>query len=305
MSTVKDYVQLHFVVLIWGFTAILGQLISITDVELVFFRTLLAAIFLVPVLRFRKTSFSLPARSILKLFFTGFLLSVHWILFFVSASVSTISICLAGLATCALWTSLWEPLVTRKKIEVTDIILGLSVIAGLVIIFNNEEAHFWGLFTGILSAFIASVFTVSNSSFTKQFDPYLISFYELWGAFVCSGILLPVYSYFFLNGQIDLVPTAMDWLWLIILSSVCTVFAYSKSIELMQRISAFAVNLSVNMEPVYGIILAVIIFREREQMTSGFYFGTLIILLSVFAYPVINYLKRRRMGRVTDQASNA
>lgn len=296
-STVKDYLMLHFIVLIWGFTAILGLLISIPSLEIVFYRTLIATAILGLIFMWKKTSIRVPQKELTKIIGTGFIISLHWLLFFGAARVSTASVCLAGMATTSLWTAFLEPLVNKKKVKGFEIFLGLLVIGGLYVIFRFELNYWLGLLMAVASAFLSAVFTVINGRLTKRHSPYILTFYEMFGAFVFSAFLLPFYGYFFSPEGLQLVPSAMDWLWLLLLGGVCTVYAFSVSVELMRRITAFAVNLTINLEPVYGIILAVLIFGEKEQMTGGFYLGTLIILLSVLIYPVYNYyLKRKARG---------
>ncbi|EKB50062.1 DMT family transporter [Cecembia lonarensis] len=296
-STVKDYLMLHFIVLIWGFTAILGLLISIGSLEIVFYRTLLATIILGLIFFWRKTSIRLPRKELGKIIGTGFIISLHWLLFFGAARVSTASVCLAGMATTSLWTAFLEPLANKKKIKPFEIFLGLMVIAGLYVIFRFELDYWLGLVMAIGSAFLSAVFTVINGRFAKRHSPYVLTFYEMFGAFLFSAFLLPFYGYFFAPEGLLMQPDMMDWFWLLILSGICTVYAFSVSVELMRRITAFAVNLTINLEPVYGIILAVLIFGEKEKMTGGFYLGTLIILVSVLIYPAYNYyLKRKAKG---------
>lgn len=296
-STVKDYLMLHFIVLIWGFTAILGLLISIPSLEIVFYRTLIATGILGLVFLWRKTPIRVSQGALLKIIATGFIISLHWVLFFGAARVSTASVCLAGMATTSLWTALLEPVANKRKVKGFEIFLGLLVIVGLYVIFRFELDYWLGLLMAIASAFLSAVFTVINGRFAKQHNPYVLTFYEMFGAFLFSALLLPFYAYFFADEGLQMVPKAMDWLWLLLLGGVCTVYAFSVSVELMRRITAFAVNLTINLEPVYGIILAVLIFGEKEQMTGGFYLGTLIILLSVLIYPVYNYyLKRKAKG---------
>ncbi|MDX5478389.1 MAG: DMT family transporter [Cyclobacteriaceae bacterium] len=293
-STVKDYLMLHFIVLIWGFTAILGLLISIPSLEIVFYRTLIATLILGLIFMWKKTSIRVPQKELTKIIGTGFIISLHWLLFFGAARVSTASVCLAGMATTSLWTAFLEPLVNKKKIKGFEIFLGLLVIGGLYVIFRFELNYWLGLLMAVASAFLSAVFTVINGRLTNRHSPYILTFYEMLGAFVFSAFLLPFYGYFFASEGLQLVPSSMDWLWLLLLGGVCTVYAFSVSVELMRRITAFAVNLTINLEPVYGIILAVLIFGEKEQMTAGFYLGTLIILLSVLIYPVYNYYLRRK-----------
>jgi len=295
MSTTIDYVKLHFIVWIWGFTAILGLLITIPSVEIVFYRTLIAFFTLGVILYFRKTNFKIGSREIYKILGTGVIISAHWILFFAAARVSTASVCLAGIATCSLWTSFIEPIMNKTKIKAFEVVLGLIVIIGLYVIFSFEFNHALGLTMAVISAFLSALFSVINGKFTKKHNPYIITFYEMLGAWLGTVLFLPFYQIYFTQGQgINLIPTGMDWLWLAILGIICTVYAFSVSVEIMKRISAFVVNLTVNLEPVYGIVLAVLIFKEKEQMQPAFYVGTLIILLSVLAYPLLNKMHKRK-----------
>lgn len=293
-SITNDYFKLHFIVWIWGFTAILGLLITIPSVEIVFYRTFIASLALLPFLLIKKIPFKIGAKEGFKIIGTGFIIAAHWILFFAAARVSTASVCLAGMATCSLWTSFLEPFMNNKKVKAFEVFLGLTVIGGLYIIFRFEFNHALGLGMAVASAFLSALFSVINGKLTFRHDPYLITFYEMAGACLGTFLFFPLYVKYFSPEGLELVPTNMDWLWLIILSVICTVYAFSVSVEIMKRISAFVVNLTVNLEPVYGIILAVLIFGEKEEMKPGFYLGTFIILLSVLAYPLFNkYYKRK------------
>ena len=295
MSVTKDYLKLHFVVWIWGFTAILGLLITIPAVELVWYRTMIASMALAVLLYLRGQKFSLGRKEVLKILGTGFIISAHWILFFAAARVSTASVGLAGMATCSLWTSFIEPLVNKRSIKIFELALGLMAIVGLYVIFRFEFNHALGLFMAVISAFLAALFSVINGQLTKKHNPFMITFYEMLGAFIGTSIFFPAYIRWFTNdGTLHLALAPMDWVYILILAVICTVYAFSASVELMKRLSAFVVNLTVNLEPVYGIMLAVIIFGEKEQMAPGFYWGTLIILVSVLIYPVINRYYRRK-----------
>jgi drug/metabolite transporter (DMT)-like permease len=293
----SDYVKLHFIVFLWGFTAILGKLITIPSVEIVFYRVLLASFGLALLLLYRRRNFNLGIGEILKITATGVTIAAHWVLFFASVKVSTVSVCLAGMATITLFTSILEPLFDRRPLRLYEVFLGLMVIVGLYVIFRFTLNQTLGLLLALASAFLAALFTVINGKFTRRHNPYMITFYEMVGATVGIALFFPVYTTWFTDGVLDLSPTAPDWLYLGILSLVCTVYAYSVSVELMKRLTAFAINLTVNLEPVYGIILAVIILNEDEEMNYGFYIGTLIILLSVLSYPVMNRWRKRRALR--------
>lgn len=284
----KDYLHLHFIVLVWGFTAILGMLIDIPSVEVVFFRTLIAAVGLFVLLKIWKKSIRLGnRRDLLIILGTGSLIAAHWILFFLSARISNVSVCLAGMATCSLWTSLIEPISQKRKVKGFEVVLSIIAFVGIGVIFNVEFDYLSGLLVAVLSAFLASLFTVINGRLTKRHDPYVITYYEMIGACVSIVLFFPIYRWFFVD-TIILNPTALDLIYLGVLAIVCTVYAYSISVELMKRMSAFSINLVVNLEPVYGIVLALIIFGASEEMSPGFYGGTFLILTSVLLYPLLN-----------------
>ncbi|OJJ23207.1 hypothetical protein BKI52_02295 [marine bacterium AO1-C] len=290
MPNLRDHATLHFIVLIWGFTAILGKLITIPAVELVFYRTLIAAILLGFVLVQRRQPFRLSTGAGLKMLGTGMLISAHWILFFASANVSTVSVCLAGMATATLWTSILDPLINWRRIAPFEVFIGLVIIVGLYVVFRFEFDHAVGLVLALVSAMLAALFTVINGRLIKKHNHTVITFYEMAGA--CLGCILffPFYvRYFFPKRGLVLVPdAAIDWVYIGILAMVCTVYAYTVAVKLMTKFSPFAINLTVNLEPVYGILLAFLIFGDAEKMTTGFYIGTLIILLAVLAYPYLN-----------------
>jgi drug/metabolite transporter (DMT)-like permease len=286
MSSTKDYLNLHFLVFLWGFTAILGKLITIPAVEMVFYRTLLAAIGMGALMLFRKDKFGVPSSDLAKLFLTGIVVGAHWLTFFLAVKISNPSTALVGFATCSLWAALLEPIVKKQKIQIIEVFLGTVVIVGLYIIFSFDFQYPLGLFLGILSGITVAIFGVINSLMVRRMSSTTITFYEMIGACISIGI-----GMLFMNDELQLKPTTLDWLWLAILAWICTVYAYAIAIELMKRLSVFFIQLSLNLEPVYGIILALLIFGESEVMGWSFYAGTIIILGAVVLYPV---LKSRR-----------
>ena len=290
----KDIIFLHFIILIWGFTAIIGLFIDLMPVEIVFYRTGLAALLLVLVIYSSRLSFGLDSRaSLLKAIIVGLLMSVHWVLFFLSAKISTASVCLVGMATTSLWTSIIEPMFFDKKIQGFEIFLSLIAVLGILIVFNMEIDYFKVLLFAIIAAILAALFSIINADLTKKNNHFVITFYEMITASALAGIMMLFYFYFISYKSFAL-PGTKNWFWLFILSSICTVFAMSYSIKLMKRLSAFFVNLTVNLEPIYGIILALLIFGEQEQMSVGFYIGTGLILLSVLIYPLLNKKYKRK-----------
>lgn len=293
-NAAKDYLLLHFIVLIWGGTAILGLLISLPSLELVFYRTLLATGGVALVMAVKKEPLVVAPKELLQIVGVGVLISLHWILFFWSAKVSTASVCLAGMATTSLWTAFIDPLVNKKPVKLYEVALGLLVISGLVVIFQFESGYVLGLGMAVGSAFLSALFSVFNGRLTQRHSPYQITLYEMGAASLVALAFLPIYAYFN-ESTIQWAWKGDDWFWLLILGGVCTVYAFSASVELMKRLPVFSINLTINLEPVYGIILAVVIFGEKEKMTDQFYLGTGIILISVLMYPVLNYWSKKRI----------
>jgi drug/metabolite transporter (DMT)-like permease len=300
-SPFKDYLLLHFIVLIWGVTSILGLLISLPSLELVFYRTLLAAIGVAVLMGIRKESLRVAPMDLLKIIGVGVLISLHWIFFFWSAKVSTASVCLAGMATTSLWTSFLDPLINKKRIKPFEVALGLLVISGLLVIFQFENGYWLGLFMALAAAFLSALFSILNGRLTFRYSPYQITFYEMAAASLVALLFLPLYSY--IDGTaIQWTWKGLDWFWILILAGICTVYAFSVSVELMKRLSVFSINLTINLEPVYGILLAVLIFGEKEKMTQQFYLGTGIIFISVLIYPVLNYWQKKRKEALIPKA---
>lgn len=286
-TSLRSYLHLHFLVLIWGFTAIVGLMVTISPVALVFYRTLFAAAGLGLIILFKQKSFYAHRKDLFKMLGVGFLLSSHWMLFFASARVSTASVCLAGMATSSLWTSLVEPIVNKRSVRPLEVGLGILAFAGLYVVFRFEFNHALGLLLALGSALLAALFTVANSRLVKRIDAYVITFYEMAGATFFSIIFLLINEMFDLSGSAPYIPAAGDWLWILFLALVCTVYASTMATQLMKQFSAYLINLTINLEPVYGIALAFFFFGEKERMTQEFYMGTLLILLAVLLYPVL------------------
>lgn len=292
MASTTDYLKLHFIVFLWGFTAILGKLVTIPAVEMVFYRTLLAALGMGVLMLGMKTSFRTSSSDFWKIFLTGFIVAAHWLTFFISGRVSNASVSLVGFATGSLWTALIEPLVHKKKIQGLEVFLGLLVIGGLYIIFAFDFEYPLGLLLGILSGLTMAIFAVINSTFvTHSINPYVITFYEMAGACIGTALFFPVYLMFWSNGEgLQLSPTGTDWIYIAAMAWACSVYAYSVALKLMKKVSVFMISLTLNLEPVYGIITAVLVFGGSEKMNLNFYLGTLVILSAVIMYPL---LKRR------------
>jgi drug/metabolite transporter (DMT)-like permease len=287
-ATFKDHLQLHFLVVIWGFTAILGKKVEISALYLTFYRTLLAALGLYVVLVLTKQLVQLSSRLRWQMLGVGVLMGLHWLTFFASARFANVSVCLAGMATTSVWTALLDPILSKRKVSWVELSLGLIVVVGLVIILGFEfERAALGLALAIVSAILAAFFTIFNSRFAQNHHSLLITYYEmLGGCFVTASMSALIY--FTDANEHNFWPSTSDWLWIGLLAWLCTVYAYSVGIALLRRITPFVFNLTVNLEPVYGIVLAFLIFGESERMTPAFYVGTVVILLAVVGYPLMN-----------------
>ncbi len=295
MSSPRDYLRLHFIVLLWGFTAILGKLISIPPVELVLLRTFFAAITLWIVITYTRKNFKIHnSRDIVLIVFAGVMIAAHWILFFLAAQLSNVSVCLAGMATTAIWTGLAEPLSMKKRIKPHEILLGGLGFVGMLVIFQDDFQYGLGFAVAIGAAMLSAFFTVINAHVIRNNDPVIISFYEMGFAALAIALFLPVYLGSLTESPLQIMPIGLDWLYLFVLVVICTVYAYTASVALMRRFTAFTINLIINLEPVYGIVLALIIFGASEEMNTSFYFGTGIILISVLIYPPIQRYIRNR-----------
>ncbi|MDZ4716081.1 MAG: DMT family transporter [Cytophagales bacterium] len=286
--TAPDYLRLHFVVILFGFTGILGKLISIPAVEMVFYRTLLAAAGMAVLFLWTRRRFILPKRDALILLLTGCIVGLHWLTFFVSGRIANVSVSLVGFATASFWTAFLEPLMNRTRIKAVEVILGLFVLTGLVVIFSSDFEYSVGLFIAILSGLTCAVFTIINARLVKRLDPSTITLYEMIGAMLTIALFFPLYRQTWAPGnQLHLMPQPLDWVWMLLLAWLCTVYAYTAAVRLFRTLSVFQFQLTLNLEPVYGIVLALIVFGDDERMNLHFYTGTFLILCTVFAYPLI------------------
>lgn len=291
MSRGKYLGLLHLIVLIFGFTGILGKEISIGAVPLVWFRTLIAAIALMMFMFYRKKEFKISKQKLFRYAGVGILIAAHWITFFESIKVSNVSIALATMASASLFVALFEPMVTSKKLVFYEILLGIVVVIGLLMIFSFESSYTLGITLALISAALAAVFGTLNSILIKQGDSLRIGFYELMFGFLAVGI------YLLFRGELDmsLFQLSMrDFYLLLILGTIATAFAFVISVEVMKELSPFTVSLTINLEPVYSIILALIFYGDDEKMTGGFYLGALVILSTLFINAFLKQKERRQ-----------
>jgi len=284
-----NYLHLHFIVFIWGFTAVLGDLISIAAVPLVWFRMLLGSFFVLIYICFIKGTLKVSLKSLLIFALIGLLIALHWLAFFKAVKVSNVSITLAMMSTGAFFTSLLEPIFFKRKIIKYEVIFGLIVIIGLYIIFNVETAYLTGILFALLSSFLGALFSIFNGMIVKIYDATTISFYELFFGVVFITIFIFSTQGFNVS-FFDL--SSMDWIYILLLASVCTAYAFIAAVHIMKWISPYTLMLTTNMEPIYGIILALLILGDKEYMNPMFYIGALIILMTVIVNGIIKTRKK-------------
>lgn len=285
-DNLKSYLHLHLIVFIWGFTAILGELISLDALPLVWYRMFMAVGFIVLFMLYKKTVITIPRKTIMIFLFLGLVIALHWLTFFKAIKVSNVSVTLACLSTGAFFASFLEPILYKRKVIWYEVFFGLLVVVGLYIIFNFEGDYYLGIILALISAFLSALFSVMNGKYAKMYDSTVISFYELSGGVLCFSIYLLLTNSF---SKEFFILQPLDWVYLIILSSICTAYAFITSVKVMKFISPYTVMLTINLEPIYGIILALIIFKDKEKMSPEFYLGALIILFTVVLNGIIKY----------------
>ena len=290
-----NYLHLHFIVFIWGFTAVLGKLIEMEAIPLVWFRMLLATGFVFLFVLFRKENLRFSWKVLGQFALSGIIIALHWLTFFGAIKASNVSITLAVLSTGAFFASLLEPLIYGRKIIFYEVFFGLIVMVGLYLIFDIDSSYALGIGLALTSAFLSALFSVLNGRLVLKHKASAISFYELLFGVLGISVFLAVSGGF---SPEFFVVSANDWMYLAILASVCTAYAFIASIHVMKWISPYTVMLTINMEPIYGIILALLVFGDSEKMGSQFYYGTIIILLTVIANGIIKMTQERKRRRL-------
>ncbi|WP_027127171.1 DMT family transporter [Gelidibacter mesophilus] len=291
-ARLKNYLHLHFLVFIAGFTAILGQLITIGSIPLVWYRMLMAGVLMLFYIKFTKHKMKVDKRSMLKFFAAGVIIALHWITFFEAIKQSNISITLAMFSTGAFFASFIEPIFYKRRIIWYEILFGVIVIIGVFLITHGELKYINGIILGVVSALLSSLFAVINGTFVQKHSATVISFYE----FVSGMVFLSLFILLF-KGGFDakfFTLTSSDWIYLFVLASICTAYAFIGSVKVMKFISPYTVVLSYNLEPVYGITLALILFPEIETMGPQFYYGAALVLTSVLLDGILKNVKTYR-----------
>lgn len=295
-ATKRAYLELHIAVFLWGFTAILGRLIELSALSLVWWRVLLTSISLVFIIRLGKGFQKIPRRNILQFAFAGSLTGLHWLTFFGAIKLSNASVTLVCMATCAFFTALLEPFILRTRVKWWELFTGFLIVPGMALIVENVDVSMHtGIWVGLLSSLLAAVFSILNKKWIQNAEPYSITLIEMTSAWLLLSLFLP----FYLHRETDaaILPSFKDFGLLLTLALLCTTLTWVLALRALKHITAFASTLTVNLEPVYGIFLAWILLGEHKQLSSGFYWGVLLILAVVFSYPLLSGLLAKRAGK--------
>ena len=292
-ARVLDHARLHWVVFLWSLTAILGKLLSLHFFATVSYRTWIGAAGLwIWMLLRKRATLQVPLRDTLVLMMIGWLIGVHWTLFFASVQFANASVCLIGISTTTLWTALLEPVFTSKKLAWFEVALGMVALAGMAVIFGSGFQFQFGLTLALGAALFAAVFGILNGRIRNRYAPEATTFYEMSGAcLVC--VLISRFNLHRNPVSTGLIPAGWDWLWLLVLAFLCTTYAYVVYIDLLKVFSVFVVSLVANLEPVYGIILAAVILGEGRELSPHFYLGAAIVMTAI----VLHSLAQRNAGK--------
>ncbi len=276
----KAFFQLHIAVFLAGFTAILGKLILLNEGLLVWYRLLLTVLVLSIIMYIRKQLKPIPLKDILKISAVGLIIAIHWVTFYGSVKYANISVALVCFSATGFFTAIFEPFILKKRLVIAELLLGILAISGIYIIFDFHPQYKTGIIFGIISAMGSALFPVFNKQLLFRFTPRVLTLYELGGGLLALTLLLPFYLFNFPASYY--LPTLSDIFWLLILAILCTVISFDLQLNALKKISAFTANLTYNLEPVYGILLAFLFFQENKLLHNEFFIGLGLILLAIF-----------------------
>ncbi|MBC7903046.1 MAG: DMT family transporter [Gemmatimonadaceae bacterium] len=289
----KSFLRLHAAIFLAGFTGILGRLITLNEGLLVWYRMLFSAVALWLIALFYKKLQTISHADKLRIAGIGFIAALHWLTFYASIKYSNVSVALVCFSAVGFFTAVIEPLIFRKKFVIAELGLGLLVIAGIFIIFQFDTRYKTGIVIGVVSAMLAALFPILNRPILQRVTAETLTTWEITGGFLCLTLIMPFYLYLFPVATI--LPTQSDFFWLLFLALFCTVLAFQLSALALQKLSAFTVNLSYNLEPVYGILLAFVIYAENRELGISFYAGITLIVLAV-VLQTLRFAHQRKTG---------
>jgi len=287
----KSYLILHIAVLLAGFTGVFGKLISLSEIPLVWYRVLLSSIFLFLSLKIFKVEKLKSSKEAFDVGKIGLLITIHWIFFYASIKYSNISIGVVCYCLTSFFTAIFEPLLNKTKYKFVQLFLSALTLFGISLIFHFDASYQIGIILGVISSAFAALYTIYNERLVKNYDSKLINYYQMLSGALGLTVLLPFYYYLFPNEQF--IPNLKDTFYLILLALICTVGLYVLFTESLKKLSAFTVNLSFNLEPIYAIIIAFLFFDEGREVNTSFYFGLAFVIISVILQSVISRKKKK------------
>lgn len=293
-DNLKNYLHLHLLVFIAGFTAILGELISISAIKLVWYRMVIASILMLLYLKLKNTNLKITTKMLIRFSLAGIIIALHWLTFFEAIKQSNVSITLAMFSSGAFFAALIEPVFYKRKIVWYEILFGTLVVLGVCLIVQTEIKYINGIILGILSALFSSMFAVINGKFVEKNKASIISFYEFISGVLFLSFFILIFDSGFNKDFFNL--SLSDWKYIFVLGSICTAYAFIAGVHVMKKISPYTVVLTFNLEPVYGIVLAFLLFPEKEKMSIEFYIGAILIISTVIWNGILknsNKLKRK------------
>ena len=281
------YLKMHIAIFLWGFTGLFGKMIHLNEGMLVWYRLLISSIAIALILFYRKSFPKLSVKEILRIGSIGFLVMLHWLFFYASIKVSSISVAMICLSSIALFSSILEPLVNRKKFDIIEIFFSALAVTGISTIYNSDINAANGVILGVISSLLSACFSILNKRITSKYESLTISFIELSSGWIFLSLLLPFY--FMIQPTTVFIPTTSDFIYLMILSLVCTVLTWILSLQALRKVSAYTMGLALNLEPVYGIILAIAFAGEGKLMNSGFITGAGIIMMTIILHTLYKF----------------
>ena len=288
----KAFLQLHLAVFLAGFTGILGRLITLNEGLLVWYRLMFSSATMWLLYLLMKRIQPISAIDMLRITGIGFMAAMHWVTFYGAIKYANVSVALVCFSSVGFFTALFEPLVLKRRLDKTELLLGIFVMLGIYIIFQFDSAYKTGIIVGLISAMLGSLFPICNKILLQRINVETLMTYELTGGFLILSALLPFYLRYF--------PTPVFWpdwqnfLWLLVLSWICSVWAFRLSASALKKLSAFTVNLTYNLEPLYGIILAFVVYHENKYLSQWFYIGFALILLVLFVHILLLRKQERK-----------
>jgi len=275
----RAFTFLHISILLAGFTGVFGRLITMNAGLISWYRLLFSGLFLLLFLWFSGKLKRYGVSAVLKISLVGFILAVNWVFFYESIKYSNISIGVVCYSLTGFFTAIIAPLINRKKIQVAEILLSSLTLCGIALIFGLDATYRTGIIFGVISSVIGTFYTIYNERLTKTFNSETITLYTMLGG--CAGLTLIMPVYLHVSPVETLLPSHVDFVYLLLLSLFCTVLMYLLLTKALYKISAFTVNLSFNLEPLYSILLAIVIYKENTELSAAFYCGLVLIMLSV------------------------